>query len=112
MELRVRARDVAVPDTLVTDIERRLRLVLGRFGRNVAHVTIRLARVDGAGGRHDNLCRIEARIWGRVPLAAEGFSADLRAAAERAVDRIGRTVERAFAAGYRTPKDFPFPPGR
>lgn len=110
MNVIVRSRDVAVPEPLAKDIERRLRFVLGRFGRKIAHVSIRFADVNGPRGGVDKLCRVEARIWGRLPLAAEALSADLRAAANRAVDRIGRAVERAVGRRYETPKDTPFPP--
>ena len=108
MNLILKTRSVEVPESLAQDIERRVRLVLGRFGRKIAHVTVRFADVNGTRGGVDKLCRVEARVWGRLPLAAEGVSDDLRTAAVSAVDRIGRVVERAVGRRFASPKDFPF----
>ncbi len=108
MKLFLRTRNLEVPESLAKDIERRLRVVLSRFGRKISHVTVRFSDVNGTRGGVDKLCRVEARVWGRLPLAAEGVSDDLRTAAVCAVDRIGRVVERAVARRFATRKDFPF----
>ncbi len=108
MNLFLRARNVEVPESLARDIERRLRVVLSRFGRRISHVTIRFSDVNGERGGVDKLCRVEARVWGRLPLAAEGISDDLRTAAVCAVDRIGRVVERALGRRFATPKGSSF----
>lgn len=108
MNLFLRARNVEVPESLARDIERRLRVVLSRFGRKISHVTIRFSDVNSERGGIDKLCRVEARIWGRLPLAAEALSDDLRTAAVCAVDRIGRVVERALGRRLATPKGSSF----
>ena len=110
MNVFVKSRGLEVPQPLARHIERRVRFVLGRFGRKIAHVTVRFADVNGTRGGVDKLCRVEARVWGRLPLAAESLSFDLRTAANRAVDRIGRAVDRAVGRRFQTPKDLPFPP--
>ena len=59
-------RNVAVTEPFRTYVDRRVRLVLGRFGRKVAHVTVRFTDVNGTRGGVDKLCRVEARFWGTV----------------------------------------------
>lgn len=110
MNLFVRGHDITLPETLKDHVQRRVRLVVGRFGRRIAHVTVRIADVNGPRGGADKLCRVEARLWGRLPLVAEDTAADLRQAVDRAIDRVGRAVERAVARRLQTPRDLPFPP--
>lgn len=71
-------------------VERRLRFALGRFGRRVGQVTVRL----GADGPTENRCRISADVlpFGRV--AVEETDPDLFTAIDRATGRIGRLFGR------------------
>lgn len=110
MNLFVKAHDVMLPEALKDYTKRRVRLVVGRFGRRIAHVTVRISDVNGPRGGSDKLCRVEARLWGRLPLVAEDTAADLRQAVDRAIDRIGRAIERAVARRLETRRSFPVPP--
>lgn len=110
MNLFVKGHDITLPDALTEYARRRVRMAVGRFGRKIAHVTVRIADVNGPRGGADKLCRVEARLWGRLPLVAEETAADLRQAVDRAVDRIGRAIERAVARRLERPRDLPVPP--
>jgi ribosome-associated translation inhibitor RaiA len=71
-------------------VERRLRFALGRFGRRVGQVTV---RIDGDGPA-ESRCRISTEVlpFGRV--AVEESDPDLFAAIDRATGRIGRLFGR------------------
>ena len=97
MNLFVKANDVVLSPRIRTYIERRVRMVLGRFGPKIAGVSVRLSGVEGPGGGVDKLCRIETRFWGRAVVTVEEVAVDLPQAIDRSIRRMGRGIARAAA---------------
>ena len=108
MNLFVRSSNVALSQPIRTYIDRRVRMVMGRFGRKIARVSVRISDVNGPRGGVDKLCRIEARFWGRIPVVVEDVAADLPQAIDRAIRRMGRAAARVAAKRLETPRDLSF----
>ena len=108
MRLFVRSNNVALTDPIRTYVDRRVRMVLGRFGPKIAWVSVRISDVNGPRGGVDKLCRIEARFWGSLPVVVEDAAADLRQAIDRSIQRMGRAAARAAAKRLETPGDHSF----
>lgn len=106
MRLDIHGVNLALAGPLRLHIERRLRFALGRFGRRVAEVLVRVADVNGPRGGPDKRCRIAVRLLPGRPVVVEDTDADLHVAVDRAADRAGRTVSREIArrreAAWRT----------
>jgi ribosome-associated translation inhibitor RaiA len=94
LRIHVRSRGLELPDELRTHAERRLLFALGRFGRRVQSVMLRIDDVNGPRGGADKRCHILARLvpWGDVRV--EELDRDLCAAIDRAADRLDRAVAR------------------
>jgi ribosomal subunit interface protein len=94
LRIHVRSRGLELPDALRTHAERRLLFALGRFGRRVQSVMLRIDDVNGPRGGADKRCQIVARLspWGDVRV--EELDGDLYAAIDRAADRLARAVAR------------------
>lgn len=86
--------------------ERRILFALGRFGRRVVSITLRIDDVNGPRGGADKRCQIVARLapWGDVRV--EDLDGDLYAAIDRAVDRLDRALAREME-GRRETRLFP-----
>ena len=94
MRIHVRSRGFELTDALRTHAERRLLFALGRFGRRVQSVMLRIDDVNGPRGGADQRCQIVARLapWGDVRV--EEPDGDLYGAIDRAADRLDRAVAR------------------
>ncbi|HJT68577.1 MAG TPA: HPF/RaiA family ribosome-associated protein [Terriglobales bacterium] len=90
MRIRVNVNDADASDAIKNYVERRLRFTLGRFGRRVGHITVRI-RPDGPSG---NQCRIRAEVVPFGQVIAEQTDSDLFAAVDRAAGKIGRQFGR------------------
>ena len=108
MNLFVRSSNVPLTQPIRTYIDRRVRMVLGRFGRKLARVSVRISDVNGPRGGVDKLCRIEARFWGRLPLVVEDVAGDLPQAIDRSIRRMGRAAARVAARRLEMPRDLSF----
>ena len=96
MRIHVRSRGFELTDALRTHAERRLLFALGRFGRRVQSVMLRIDDVNGPRGGADQRCQIVARLapWGDVRVEEEELDGDLYGAIDRAADRLERAVVR------------------
>jgi len=96
MRIHVRSRGFELTDALRAHAERRLLFAVGRFGRRLQSVTVRIDDVNGPRGGADKRCQILARLtpWGDVRV--EERDGDLYAAIDRATDRLDRAVARAM----------------
>ena len=110
MRLFVRFNNVAPTEPIRTYVDRRVRMVLGRFGSKIAWVSVRISDVNGPRGGVDKLCRIEARFWGRIMVVVEDTAADLRQAIDRSIRRMGRGISRAAARRLETSRSLSFDP--
>ena len=108
MNIFLRAHDIALTQRIRTYIERRVRMVMGRFGSKIAKVSVRISDVNGPRGGVDRLCRIETRFWGRPPLVVEDAAADLPQAIDRSIRRMGRATARVAAKRFEICRDRSF----
>ena len=94
MRIHVRSRGFDLTNALRAHAERRLLFALGRFGRRVQSVMLRMDDVNGPRGGADKRCQIVARLvpWGDVRV--EEPDGDLYGAIDRAADRLDRAVAR------------------
>ena len=94
MRIHVRSRGFELTNALRAYAERRLLFGLGRFGRRLQSVMLRMDDVNGPRGGADKRCQIVARLapWGDVRV--EELDGDLYAAIDRAADRLDRAVAR------------------
>jgi ribosomal subunit interface protein len=107
MKVQIRRGGVKLTAALRAHIERRLGLVLGRFGDRVASVVVRFLPEAG-----DQCCQIELALRPQK-IKIEGSHADAFAAVNHATERISISVARALereregdwrAVGARVPK--------
>jgi len=108
MNLFVRTSNIALTQPIRTYIDRRVRMVMGRFGRKIARVSVRISDVNGPRGGVDKLCRIETRFWGNLPVVVEDVAGNLPQAIDRSIRRMGRAVARVAAKRLETPRDHSF----
>src|SRR6185295_17522287 len=80
-------------------VDRRVRLALGRFGRRVQRVTVRLAALANPLGGSDQRCRMRAWLQGAGDVRAEAINGKIEAAIARAATRLATAVAWALDAG-------------
>jgi putative sigma-54 modulation protein len=85
-----------LPDRLRAYVERRIRFALSRFGNRIQRVTVRVADLNGPRGGVDRQCRAMADLGSLGRLTAESVDDSVRAAVDRTVDRIARSVARTI----------------
>lgn len=95
MRITVRAAPW-LPPALMHLARRRLEYALGRFGRRVRSVTVRLTDVNGPRGGVDKKCAVAVRLNAPKRLVViEDVDAEAAIAIDRAADRAARAVVRA-----------------
>jgi ribosomal subunit interface protein len=99
MRITVRAVRVEIGDDVRGCIERRLRFALGRFGRRVVSVRVRLEDLNGSRGGWDKRCSLSARLNGAPALRVEETHKDLYPAIDRAAGRLDRAVTKEITRG-------------
>jgi len=106
MRIDVRGHEIAVTREIRNHVERRLQFALGRFGRHVRRVTVRLSDVNGPRGGADKTCRIAVAMPRHQGMVVEDADASLYVAVDRAAERAGRMVTRYLTRirdSHRTP---------
>ncbi|MFS8070205.1 MAG: HPF/RaiA family ribosome-associated protein [Byssovorax sp.] len=94
MRIHVRSRGFDLTKALRAHAERRLLFALGRFGRRLQSVMLRMDDVNGPRGGADKRCQIVARLAPGGDVRVEELDGDLYAAIDRAADRFDHTVAR------------------
>jgi len=82
-----------VTELLRAHADRRIGLVLGRFGARIAQVIVRLSDCSGPRGDIEKRCQIDVSLRPRS-VRAEDTHADPFTALNGAVDRVSRAVTR------------------
>ncbi len=105
MRIEIRARGIALTDSLDALTRRRLYSALGRFAASIDQVTVRLSDVNGPRGGIDKHCRISVATRAAGTLVADDIDEQFPAAIGRAAARVGRSLGRALdgAPGGRRP---------
>lgn len=99
MKLTVRWKDLPASSDLSQHLERRLGFAIGRFGTRVRSVWARLSDENGPRGGIDKRCMLQARGQALGLVTVEESDSDLRAAIDRAADRLSRSLARAVERG-------------
>ncbi len=94
MRIHVRSRGFELTNALRAYAERRLRFALGRFGRRLRSVVLRMDDVNGPRGGADKRIQIVARLAPSWDVRVEDLDGDLYVAIDRAADRLDRAVTR------------------
>ena len=94
MNIEIRTQHLDLADALQGYVKRRLRFCLSRFRPRLGLITVRLSDINGPRGGVDKCCRIIAEVVPSGSVVLEETDADLYAAIDRAVDRVGRSLTR------------------
>jgi ribosome-associated translation inhibitor RaiA len=97
MDADIRILSTNLTEALQSYIERRLHFSLGRFGRRVGRVRVRITDVNALRGGTDKVCHVSAELLpSGGTLIQEAADANLYAAIGRAAEGIGRCFARAL----------------
>lgn len=98
MRLSVSGAGVRIDDKLYSDIDRRLKFALGRFGKAIRQVVVRVVDINGPRGGVDKRCRITVALRGAGSdrITVKDTDDNLYAAIARASERAERAVSRAI----------------
>ncbi|PKO84365.1 MAG: 30S ribosomal protein S30 [Betaproteobacteria bacterium HGW-Betaproteobacteria-11] len=102
--IQIHAQDFALTDGLRERVARRLAYALNHGRDMVTRIVVRLSDINGPRGGVDKCCSIEVRLNGVPPIVVEDVQADLYVAIDRAVERIGRTLDRRLARRHVLPR--------
>lgn len=100
MRLEIVSRGLSLAPEQREQIERRVRLALGRFGDRVVRAVVRLGAVSRGGPPVEHRCRVTVRMERLGQLVVEGTDLHWSVAVERATLRLGPAVERQLARGF------------
>jgi putative sigma-54 modulation protein len=103
-QLDIRAHGFALTDALRQYATDHIAAKLAKHARAIESVVIRFEDINGSKGGVDKCCRIEVLISGTHPLVVEEVEDDLRAAMDRAADRIQTVVGRELTRRRATPR--------
>ena len=92
MQVEVRGKGLHVTAVLSTYIQRRLGFALGRFGRRVERVLVRVEDTNGPKGGIDKQCRVAVVVPHFTTAMMEGKGPNIRVAINRAVAKASRYV--------------------
>jgi ribosomal subunit interface protein len=96
MNIEFRARRLNLTEEHRAEATRRVLFALGRFGRQVESVVLRMDDVNGPRRGSDKRFRISARLMRGQTVRIEGCHEDIYAAINQAADRLGRAVARVL----------------
>ncbi len=102
MQVEIRGKGFRVTDVLSTYIQRRLGFALGRFGRRVQRVLVRVEDVNGPKGGIDKQCRVAVLVRHSTTAVMEGKAANIHVAINRAVGKTSRYVADRLKQPHRT----------
>jgi ribosome-associated translation inhibitor RaiA len=94
MKTEVRFHGLEPSASLRDHAERRIRTQLGRFGRELVTVVVRVGDINGPKGGLDKRCRISVRGPRIGSATIEEFSGDTYSAVDRAVERVSDSISR------------------
>ena len=97
MDADIRILSSDLTEALHSYIERRLHFSLGRFGRRMGRVRVRITDVNALRGGADKVCHISAELLpSGGTLIQQAIDANLYAAIGRATEGIGNSFARAL----------------
>lgn len=94
MRIDVRGQNLTLSEAIGTYAERRFQVALGRLGRRLPQVTVRLSDENGPKGGVDKRCQVVVAIPPDHVMTIDEQHADLYQAIDFAADRAARAVTR------------------
>ncbi|AGC46551.1 hypothetical protein MYSTI_05271 [Myxococcus stipitatus DSM 14675] len=101
MRIEIRARHIALTETLRTYVERRVRFAMGRLSDQVRDVTVRLEDINGPRGGVDKVAKVTVRLEHGKQFAAEAEEASFATAVDRALERAGHSLGKVLGRTHR-----------
>jgi ribosomal subunit interface protein len=105
MKLDLKMRGLTSAPALRTYVERRLAFALDRHAERVARVRVTLEDVNGPKGGDDKRCRVDVQLRGGRSVRAAAQDAELHAAADVAIHRVARGLNRELDRRRTVPLD-------
>ena len=103
MRITIKVHRLQLAQEMITTMERRLRLTLGRFVGSINRVTVRLTDINGPKGGIDKECLIVVKLRKGGEVVVQGIGKNCSATLHYCADRIGRAVGRELSRNRRTP---------
>lgn len=97
MKITIKAHQLQLEQVTITNMERRLRFALGRFGDSINRVAVRLTDLNGSKVGIDKECLIVAKLQKGGEIIVQGNGMDCSATLNYCADRIGRAVDRELS---------------
>jgi ribosome-associated translation inhibitor RaiA len=95
--------DFHTPEDLVQSIRGKLAHRLHKYERHVLAVVVHLRDINGPRGGEGISCHMEVRMPHLEPVNVEEHDHDLRAAVDRAIDRLTVVVGRHLDKAWKSP---------
>ena len=95
-QLDVRAHGFGLTDALQAYATEHIAGKLAKHARDIQTVVVRFDDVNGSKGGTDKVCEVEVLLPGGNPIIVSELDYDLRAAMDRAADRVEEAVTRAL----------------
>jgi len=92
MEVDIRGKGLYVTRVLSTYIQRRLVFALGRFGRRIERVSVRIEDMNGPKRGIDKLCRVVVVVPHSATAVTQARGSNIRVAIDRAVAKASRYI--------------------
>lgn len=94
MWLTIHLQSLDIDNVVREHVERRLSFALSRLEDQIEHVTVHLIDENGPRGGRDKRCRVVVEVLRRNRVVVEDTDSDLKAAINRAANRVRLTVRR------------------
>jgi len=94
MTLEIHGTDRRVDKALMEHLERRSQSAVGRLGRRVRRIQVRLEDINGPKGGIDKRCRLVAQTQAAGNVIIEETGDDYFGVTARAMERLGQALRR------------------
>jgi len=101
MRIDLQCNGVEVPSKLREYVARRMGFAIGRFRDHIQWARVKLADVNGPRGGVDKRCVVQLRLRNRPDVIFAITEIELRAAVDRAADRVAQVLARRLERGRR-----------
>ena len=92
MQVEIRGKGLRITNVLSTYIQRRLVFALGRFGRRVERVLVRVEDINGPKRGIDKQCRLAVVVPHSRTAVIEARGSNIRVTINRAVAKASRCI--------------------
>lgn len=94
MTIEIRAKGLALNDTIREHVERRMGFALARFSDQIQSIRVMVEDLNGPKGGVDKLCKVVATMSRGDQVTGEARADGVLAAIDRVADRVKRAMTR------------------